>query len=102
MGTYPSGPFKAVSGGTALVMSQVPSVPHPKSNPAILVPINWNLPVVVFCLGRRTRGIAAADARVVKKRKDRGEYIFAKMDKKIASIICLLLRGASIVGSVMG
>lgn len=91
MVAYPSGPFKAVSGGTALVMSQVPSVPHPKSKPAMLVPINWNLPPVLFCLGRTTRGNVAADARAVKKRNDRGEYMFAKMDWKVANMYRLRL-----------
>lgn len=77
---YPSGPFKVVSGGTALVISQVPSVPQPKSKPAMFVPKNWNLPPVLFCLGTRTRGKVAADDRPVKTRRAREEYIFTKKD----------------------
>lgn len=36
--SYPSGPPKALNGATALVVVQVPSVPQPKSKPAMFVP----------------------------------------------------------------
>lgn len=49
--THPSGPPRALRGGTALLMSHVPSIPQPKSKPAMLTPTRSRELAIVFRSG---------------------------------------------------